>query len=287
MTHEGQKLRLGTSSWSCADWVGRFYEPGTLPKNFLASYARKFGAVEIDSTFYGVPRRSTVEHWRDQTPEDFVFAAKTPGTITHEKFLMDCTADLRAFLDALSVLGSRLGPLLLQFPYYSRSSGVTEDALLTRLNAFLPALPKEYQWAVEVRNKTWIKKPLLDLLGEFKAPLALIDHPWMAPPGDLFAKKGILTGDFAYIRWLGDRYAIEKRVTAWNETIIDRRADLECWVPHIKRLLDNRFSIFGFVNNHYSGYAPEGVELITQLLRHAGWRDIEPIPRALPTNRET
>ncbi len=263
-------FRLGTSSWSCADWVGKFYEPGTESRDFIAAYARKRNTVEIDSTFYAVPRASTVEGWRDRTPEDFVFAAKAPQAITHQKFLQGCDADLKAFVNTMSILGPRLGPLLLQFPYYAKDSGVTRDAFLERLVAFLPTLPDGFAWAVEVRNKTWIGKALLDLLSEHRVTLALIDHPWMSRPDELFAKDGILSGPFAYIRWLGDRYGIEKKTTTWNETVVDRRGDLERWVPHIKALLDRRFQIFGYVNNHYAGYAPATLDLLEELLAKTG-----------------
>lgn len=270
MVPEDSTLRLGTSSWSCAHWVGKFYESGTNARDYIASYARKLDTVEIDSTFYAMPRRSAVEGWRDRTPESFVFAAKAPKVITHDKSLVDCDGDLHEFLDVMSVLGPRLGPILLQFPYFSRASGVSEQEFLTRLKAFLPCLPRDRHWALETRNKAWIRKPLLELLREHGVALALIDHPWMARPAELFAKPGIQTAPFMYVRWLGDRHGIEKRTKTWNETIIDRRSDLQDWIPHIKALLDRRVSIFGYVNNHYAGYAPGTLELLGLLLRESG-----------------
>ena len=88
----------------------------------------------------------------------------------------------------------------------------------------------------------------------------------MSRPDELFATEGMLTGPFAYIRWLGDRHGIEKITTTWNETVVDRRPDLERWVPHIKELLDHRFSIFGCVNDHYAGSVPGTVELLQGLV---------------------
>ncbi len=266
------ELRLGTSSWSSTDWVGKFYAPGTATRDFIAAYARTFNSVEIDATFYAVPRRSTIEGWRDRTPPDFVFAAKAPQRITHEKFLVNAESDLNEFLEAMSILGPRLGPILFQFPYYARASGVTRDEFLRRLEAFLPKLPSGGQYAVEVRNKSWIGKTLLAMLHNAKIPLALIDHPWMSPPGELFARDGVLTGPFAYIRWLGDRYKMEQMTRTWNETLVDREADLQRWVPHILGLLERRFPIFAYVNNHYAGYAPGTVELLNGLIHDAQTR---------------
>ena len=80
-------LYLGTSGWSYADWEGSLY-PEDLPHGRLAEYANHFATVEIDSTFYGTPRRSTVERWRNVVPRGFLFAAKFPQEITHEKNLV-------------------------------------------------------------------------------------------------------------------------------------------------------------------------------------------------------
>ncbi len=263
-------LRLGTSSWSCQDWVGKFYEPGTQPKDFIAAYALRLNTVEIDSTFYATPRRSVVEGWRDRTPENFIFAAKAPQVITHDKCLVDCEGDLKAFLEVMCILGTRLGPILFQFPYYSKASGMTKDELLRRLTSFLAMLPEGYQWALEIRNKSWLTKSLFELLEQHSVSLALIDHPWMYRPNELFAREGILTGSFAYVRWLGDRHGIEKITTTWNDTVVDRRPDLELWVPHLQELIERRFPVFGYVNNHYAGYAPETLAMLREMLGESG-----------------
>ena len=260
-------LRLGTSSWSSKDWVGKVYPVGTKPADFITHYAKIYSTVEIDSTFYGVPRRATVEGWRDRTPEDFLFATKAPKAITHEKFLVKCERDVEDYLDTMSLLGKRLGPILFQFPYYAKRTKIGSEEFLTRLEPFLAALPhNDFRFAVEVRNKAWIEEPLLSLLKNSNVTLALIDHPWMAPPAQLFKTAGIETGDFLYVRWLGDRHGIEKRTKTWNETIVDRTQDLKNWAPPIKERLDNQMDIFGYVNNHYAGYAPDNVDQMKKML---------------------
>src|SRR5438477_677472 len=87
-------LFLGTSSWSSEDWVGVFYPPGTAPAQFISEYARHFSTVEVDSTYYRAPSTAMVRNWRERTPAGFVFAAKFPQTITHEKALVDCGAEI-------------------------------------------------------------------------------------------------------------------------------------------------------------------------------------------------
>src|SRR5919107_6243131 len=111
-----EDLYLGTSGWSYADWEGTLY-PKALPSaSRLAEYVKRFATVEIDSTFYGTPRRSTVQRWREVAPDGFLFAAKFPQEITHEKALVGCAREAEAFVSTMSDLGDRLGPLLLQLP---------------------------------------------------------------------------------------------------------------------------------------------------------------------------
>ncbi len=261
------QVRLGTCSWSTKDWVGRVYAPGTAATEFITQYAQRFSTVEIDATFYAVPRGSTVDGWRDRTPDGFVFSAKVPQEITHERFLEDCGSVLAGFLDTLGRLGDKLGPILLQFPYFAKKSGVTQSAFLERLLPFLDAAPRDaFCFVVEVRNKTWLNKGLLEPLRERNVSLALIDHPWMPRPEALLECGEVFTGPVAYIRWLGDRYGIEKITKTWSEPVVDRRGDLEGWVPAIKAALDRQLSVFGYVNNHYSGHAPHDVAVLEEVL---------------------
>lgn len=260
-------LRLGTSSWTAKGWLGTFYPSGTKPADFITEYAKRYDTVEIDATFYATPAESTVLGWRDKTPEGFVFATKAPQAITHTKFLEDCQHELNGYLKAMSLLGDKLGPVLFQFPYYAKRTGVTEDDFLARLLRFVKTLPEDgFRFAVEVRNKNWINPFLFEILHDHRVALALIDHPWMASVDTLFNHKEILTNQFMYIRWLGDRYGIEKITKVWNETVVEREKDLERWVPHIKGVLDKQIDVFGYVNNHYGGHAPDNVEQLKEML---------------------
>jgi uncharacterized protein YecE (DUF72 family) len=254
-------LHLGTSSWSSEDWVGVFYSPGASPSDFLGEYARHFDTVEVDSTFYRAPSPAMVKNWHRRTPPGFVFSAKVPRTITHDKVMQDCDAELKEFLAAMDLLGEKLGPLLLQFPYFNKQAFARPEDFLARLEPFLKKLPSGYSFALEVRNKAWITERFLDVLRQRKIALALIDHPWMTPAQQLMAKLDVATTDFTYIRWLGDRKGIEEKTQHWDRMIVNREREMESWVPAIDKLLERRLRVYAYFNNHYAGHAPGSIAL--------------------------
>lgn len=261
------RLHLGTSSWTAKGWLGTFYPRGTKPADFISYYATQFDTVEIDATFYATPREDTLIGWREKTPDGFVFAAKAPKAITHDKFLEDCEHELNGFLAAMSLLGPKLGPILFQFPYYAKRTGVTEDAFLVRLTRFLKQLPEAgFRFAVEVRNKTWMNPALFEILRDHHVGCCLIDHPWMSSPDQLFRQRELVTAPFAYLRWLGDRRGIEEITQVWNASVVKRERDLARWAPHINDLLEGQIDVFGYVNNHYGGYAPDNLDELERLV---------------------
>ena len=266
LNHPG--LYLGTSSWSSEDWEGVFYPEGTQPSDYLAFYAGRYRTVEVDATFYRAPSPAMTKKWRSALPEEFVMAAKVPRTITHDKVLVDCEDELNEFLSAMENLGDRLGPMLFQFPYHNKASAITEQSFLARLRGFLPKLPRSHRFAVEIRNKGWVKPALLDLLREHEVAFAMIDHPWMPRVDQLMAnveKLDPITAKFTYVRWLGDRKGIEQRTKSWDKLIVDRTSEMERWVPAIRELLKRNVTVYGYFNNHYAGHAPGSIALFEKV----------------------
>ncbi len=257
-------IRLGTSGFSAEGWVGTFYPDKTQPKDFLKQYSQKLDTVEVDSTFYRIPAEPTVKNWYEQTPNGFVFAAKVPEAITHEKCLEDCDEDMQRFLHAMSHLREKLGPLLLQFPYYSKKSGMTPVDFAGRIERFLPKLPRDWKFALEIRNKTWIAPRLLDALRKNGVALALIDHPWMPRPSQMLAAE-MTTGAFAYSRLLGDRYGIEEITKSWDKTVVDKSREIDEWTE-VTRTLQKRVPVYTFVNNHFAGHAPATIRELKKRL---------------------
>jgi uncharacterized protein YecE (DUF72 family) len=259
------RLRLGASSWSAPSWEGVFYPPGTPTSGYLEHYAKHADTVEVDATFYRIPTERMVDAWRDRTPPGFLFAAKFPQVITHEKILLDCASERNEFLRVMDRLGDRLGPLLLQFRYFRKDEFPDPNPFIDRLEAFLPSLPPGRRYAVEVRNKSFVTRRLIGILREHRVALALIDHPWFFGVDSLMRMGGILTADFAYIRWLGDRKEIEKKTTRWDRLIVDRRRDLGRWIPAIRGILDRGVTVYGYFNNHYAGYAIGSIEMFREM----------------------
>jgi uncharacterized protein YecE (DUF72 family) len=237
--------------------------------DYLRHYATQFDTVEVDSTFYRTPSASTVSGWYAKTMPGFVFALKVPQVITHERCLLDCEAEFDEFVARAGLLRERLGPLLIQFPYFNENAFVTQADFLARLTAFLKRLPKGRSFALEIRNKNWLDARLADLLREHKVALALIDQAWMPRPARWFEKFDPITANFAYIRLLGDRKGIKEKTTRWDKVIIDRARELREWVDYTQQIIRRGVPVHIYVNNHFAGHAPATVRLFQDLYQTA------------------
>lgn len=271
-------LQLGTSSWSHDSWVGVFYPHGAAPGDYLRHYAQHYPTVEVDATFYRTPSERMVAAWREKTPAGFLFAAKVPRVITHDKILAGCDAEIEEFLRVMGGLGDRLGPLLLQFPYF-RKGELGLDDFLSRLDPFLARLPADGpRFALEIRNKAWVGPALLERLAARGVALAWIDHPWFWDPEALVRRPGVLTAEFVYVRWLGDRVAIEKMTREWSRILINREERLRSWARALRAAVPRGRRIFGYFNNHYAGYAIGSIDLFDRIWRESA----APAPGAGP-----
>jgi uncharacterized protein YecE (DUF72 family) len=263
------EIYLGTSSFTASGWEGNFYPAGMKPREFLSYYATQFSTVEVDSTFYGTPRASTVTGWHEKTPPDFLFTVKVPQIITHEKALLDCEAEIDEFITRIGLLRKKLGPLLLQFPHFDNYAFNSVDEFLPRLRFFLKRVQgmSPCKFAVEIRNKSWLDAKFADVLRECNVALVLNDTSFVPRPWEMKEQIDLVTADFIYVRWLGDRKGIEKHTKTWDKPIIDREGDLRRWVDLLRRLAtDKRIrKILAYANNHYAGHGPATVKLFWDL----------------------
>jgi uncharacterized protein YecE (DUF72 family) len=159
--------------------------------------------------------------------------------------------------------------LLLQFGYFNKGAFAGVKEFLSRLVPFLKKIPKEYRFAVEIRNKYWLVPAFVDALRERNIALALIDQSWMPRPKEQFARVDPITADFAYVRWLGDRKGIESQTKVWDKIIVDRTLELGEWVDVLKKVHERKIQILAFANNHYAGYGPGTIEEFRKLWQRA------------------
>lgn len=233
---------LGTCGWSYKEWEGNFYQKKSIESK-LRAYSRVFKTAEIDSTFYRNPSKGTVMGWLKYSPSDFVFSAKLPQTITHEKILglkKDVKADLEIFLDLMRPLqlGGKLACLLIQLPpKYSYNP--------KNLEAFFQMLDPTFRYAVEFRNLTWLlpSTETFPLLKQYGVAYTIVDEPLLPP-------EVHLTADFAYFRWHGRGEDI------WFDYRYSEE-ELQPWIAKIEETAKNAKKVYGYFNNHYHGYAPE------------------------------
>ena len=171
--------------------------------------------------------------------------------ITHEKNLVGSEEPAQTFVQTMSLLGDRLGPLLLQLPpsFSVEGMGVLED--------FLSILPQGPRYAVEVRHRSWLGSDLPALLHEHGIALTLIDYPRMP-------RMEEATADFVYIRWLGDRREFPPDHTHAKR---DRTEDLEWWSERVDRFLSEGRDVFAYANNHYENHSPSTLQRFLEI-RH-------------------
>jgi uncharacterized protein YecE (DUF72 family) len=166
----------------------------------------------------------------------------------------------------MAPLGPKLGPVILQFPYFRKASGIDLAAFLGRLEPFLEILPDTPRFAVEVRNKTFLRPELLSLLKTRKTALVLVDHIWMPGPREYGRTEGLITADFVPIRLIGDRRGIEKVTTTWDRVVVDREERLQDWAALIRDALRKGLDVQAFANNHYAGFGPATARRLTELV---------------------
>jgi uncharacterized protein YecE (DUF72 family) len=229
-------LIIGTSGWSYDEWVGPFYEKKT---GMFGQYARVFQTSEINSTFYSYPTEGMVQGLRRNAPPGFLFAAKLPQLITHDKWLRlgeGVEDDTHRFLELMRPLAERLGPILIQLrPKF------TYEEHAGSLESYLDVLPGNYEWAVEFRHGSWLRPETMDILRRHNAAYTIVDEPLLPPATHV-------TADFSYIRWHGHG----SRVWYDYEYSGDQ---LESWVPKLEEIKGKSRRVYGYFNNHFKANA--------------------------------
>jgi uncharacterized protein YecE (DUF72 family) len=236
---------IGCSGWNYPHWREVVYPKGLPARRWLAHYATLFDTVEVNTTFYRLAKPSAVARWVEETPSDFVFAAKASRYMTHMKRLTDLEPGLAKYYDAIEPLASspKLGPVLWQFPAnFQRDEDRLADAL-----AVLP----EGRHAFEFRHRSWFVPDVYELLRAYGAALAFGDHPerpWQPLE---------LTAGWTFIRF---HYGARGRRGNYSET------ELSEWASELTGIR-REAEIYAYFNNDWEGFAVANASRLRELMR--------------------
>lgn len=216
-------VRIGCSGWIYRHWYILFYPEKMAQKDWFAHYAATFDTVEINNSFYRLPKAETFDKWREQAPPGFRYAVKANRFLTQAKKLKDCAEPLERFLAPARHLRDTLGPILYQLPPRFRLNR-------ERLAEFIALLPRDLVHVFEFRDKSWLTEEVLALLDENGVSFCAHDMPGLATP--LWA-----AGPVAYLRFHGGegkyrgRYP-DQRLLGWTDWIVEqarRGRDVWCY----------------------------------------------------------
>jgi uncharacterized protein YecE (DUF72 family) len=244
MPGEAGAIWMGTSGYVYRHWRGGvFYPAGLRTREELAWYAARFRTVELNNPFYRLPTKETFARWRDETPDDFVFAVKASRFLSHVKRLREAAEPLALFLDHAMVLGAKLGPLLVQLPPQFHLD-------LPRLEEFLAVLPEGYRWVLEVRHPSWQVPAVYEALGRRGVALCV-------PVGGRIQPDLVTTAPFTYIRF----HAGAEAAGRFGDE------QLEPWAARIRGLARSGKAVYVYFNNDWEGHAVRDALRLRAMLR--------------------
>jgi len=199
------KVLAGTSGFSFPEWKGSFYPEDIAAKDMLRYYAERFPTVEINNTFYRLPKAPVLEGWTKEVPKDFRFVLKCSQFITHVKRLKEPAAPLKILFDVIDVLGPQLGAALFQLP-----PNMMKD--VARFSEFLAALPPGKRIAIEFRHATWFDDEVFALLRQAGVALCVADT------GEEPVAPLVATTDWGYVRLRREKFT-DRELKAWVQRI--------------------------------------------------------------------
>ncbi|TMQ73671.1 MAG: DUF72 domain-containing protein [Candidatus Eisenbacteria bacterium] len=199
-------VRVGTSGYSYPEWKGNFYPEKMAAKDMLRYYAERFPTVEINNTFYRMPKEALLDGWAAEVPESFLFVLKASQRITHIKRLKEVGEELTYLFRVASTLGERLGPLLFQLP-----PNFKKDA--PRLQSFFDAMPARRRVAVEFRHASWFDDETFQILRNHGAALCVADT------GEEPVAPLVATTDWGYLRLRREDFS-DADLQAWAKRIL-------------------------------------------------------------------
>ena len=241
------EARIGTSGFYYEHWRGVLYPEGLAKSRWFEYFATAFDTVEMNSTFYHLPRAKTVEHWDEKSPEDFLFSFKASRVITHYKKLRDVKEELFLFLHLLKPLRRKIAAILIQLP-----PSLHRDREL--LADFLHLLPSGWRFVIEFRHGSWYDEAIYELLRHYNVAYCWHDYGRREIPA-------IPTADFIYIRLHGP--------SGHYQGSYDDDA-LELWADRIRDSLAHHRPAFVYFNNDMEGNAVRDARRLKEILKGSG-----------------
>jgi uncharacterized protein YecE (DUF72 family) len=241
-----RSVHIGCSGWNYKDWRERFYPKGLPASRWLEHYATVFDTVEVNATFYRLPKRETVQHWAEQTPKGFEFAIKASRYLTHIKRLRELPERLDRLMEPLEPLieSKKMGPLLWQLP----ENFHRDDE---RLAEALPALPKGVRNGIEFRHPSWFAPDVMAMLREHKVALVIGDHPERP-----FQTRELTAG------WTYVRLHLGAKDNTGNYT----DAELDTWKRRMAAWR-SRAEVYLYANDDWRGFAVQNAVWLKEHLR--------------------
>jgi uncharacterized protein YecE (DUF72 family) len=233
-------IKIGTSGWTYPHWKGPFYPEKQAKSKWLEYYAEHFDTVELNATFYRLPKIETFEKWRQRTPASFLWSLKASRYLTHVRRLKDPEEPLNRFYDAVKGLGTKLGPILFQLP-----PGLNFDPDL--LQNFIEHLDTSRSHAIEVRHASWLNDIFFHSLETHNIAFCISDTAGRYPYSET------VTADFVYIRLHGSKILYRSLYT---------EEELALWVEKIKGWKRKTFVYF---DNDFEGYAVHNARRLKEL----------------------
>ena len=236
--------RIGTSGWHYDHWQDRFYPQKLAKAKWLRFYASHFTTVELNNTFYRLPRETAFTSWYDSSPANFTFAVKVSRFITHIKRLKNCEEAVEKFISSAKILGNKLGPLLYQLPpNMHRNDEVLES--------FLCILPQETKHVFEFRHPSWLDDKVFEILRRHNVGFCVFDMPSVSCPL-------IATADFAYIRFHG---STELYSSCYSDE------ELADWAKRLANLTVNPKTMYIYFNNDAQAFAVKNALTLHRYLK--------------------
>jgi uncharacterized protein YecE (DUF72 family) len=248
------RIRIGTSGWNYDHWRGPFYPEDLSSREWLSFYARHLGSVEVNNTFYQLPRERTLRDWSDAVPSDFLFSVKASRYITHMKKLKDPKDSLEQFLARVLTLGDRLGPVLFQLPPSWKVNPERFEGFLEEMRERGRDLPTPLRCAFEFRDESWFSDEVLGLLRAHEAAFCIYDLGGSQSPREV-------TADFVYVRLHGPggRYEGSYGTEALSE-----------WAGAFSTWTRKGIDVYCYFDNDDSGYAAKNAIALAEMLGVAG-----------------